>query len=46
MAERQHEAEAVREAIVDAISSLQLGDPERVLRAIMRSDGSKTPEAP
>ncbi len=46
MASRKREADAQQEAVAQAISSLELGIPERVARASRRADGASTPVPP
>lgn len=46
MASRKREADAQQEAVAQAISSLELGIPERVARASRRADGATTPVPP
>lgn len=43
MAHRRKQSELTQEAVTAAMSSLELGIPERVARASARADGAKTP---
>lgn len=44
MFHRRRESDMAQDAMSKAISSLDLGMPERVLRANAKADGFKTPE--
>jgi len=43
MAHRRRQSELTQEAVTEAMSSLELGIPERIARASARADGAKTP---
>lgn len=43
MAHRRRQSELTQDAVTEAMSSLELGIPERVARASARADGAKTP---
>lgn len=46
MTHRRRQSEKAQEAMAEALSTLELGMPERVARANARADGAKTPVPP
>lgn len=43
MADRRRVSELNQDAVTEAMSSLELGIPERVARAARKADGARTP---
>lgn len=46
MTHRRRQSEKAQEAMAEALSTLELGMPERIARANARADGAKTPIPP